>query len=293
MIDDGGKLASIRGYFPPLNLLLSFASLGRMLNGFSLIDMWHDDLMRLLMKPALVNLPLFAGLLLVVEWPRIVIPGLLAKSKFSEHAPFFVTIQGRQAITDEARAAGSEAIEGNAGQFVIGVREVSRLFFDEKERPIAAVNNVSMGIRPGSLFGFLRANGAGKSTLLKLITGEIAVSDGQIDRLDLGEHRDKPVNQLSGGTARKLAIALAMLSPAAIVLLDEPASSLDAIVRHRVHDPNYFRGQKTFMLCTHRLGEAEALCDTISIMLKAQSTSWELRNICQAVSERNGESMWC
>jgi ABC-type multidrug transport system ATPase subunit len=51
--------------------------------------------------------------------------------------------------------------------------------------------------------------------------------------------------------------------------LDEPTSSLDPSARHTVHELiNEFKGQRTFMLCTHMLSEAEALCDTISIMVK-------------------------
>jgi ABC-type multidrug transport system ATPase subunit len=233
----------------------------------------------------------------------------------------------RQTITEEAEAAAREAREGSPADFAIRVNGVSRLFLSETDDAvIPAVNNVSLGIRRGVLFGFLGATGAGKTTLLKMITAEIPVSSGtiQVDGLDVGrsttgriaicpqfndhlaaeltiaehfrifsmiydfspaeaheiteqivadlmleEHRDKPIKELSGGNARKLAVALALISPATIVLLDEPTSSLDPIVRHRVHESiARFHGVKTILLCTHLLGEAETLCDTISIMIK-------------------------
>jgi ABC-type multidrug transport system ATPase subunit len=200
---------------------------------------------------------------------------------------------------------------------------VSRLFFTNADAPVAAVNNVSLGVKEGSLFGFFGANGAGKSTLIKMITGEIPTSagvieimgqpsgscpglisscpqfndhltdemtvdehlklfsmifgvdnDGEISEqliadLDLTEHRSKPVKELSGGNARKVALAIALLAPSRVVLLDEPTSSLDPMIRRKVHQLiNAERGRRTFLLCTHLLGEAEDLCDTISIMIR-------------------------
>ncbi|OHS97374.1 ABC transporter family protein [Tritrichomonas foetus] len=88
-----------------------------------------------------------------------------------------------------------------------------------------------------------------------------------IEKLELGEHKDKIIKELSGGNARKVAVALSLLAPTDIVLFDEPTSSLDPMARHAVHElMNGYRGQKTFMLCTHLLDEAESLCDMISIM---------------------------
>jgi ABC-type multidrug transport system ATPase subunit len=90
-----------------------------------------------------------------------------------------------------------------------------------------------------------------------------------VTELGLEEHVLKPVRTLSGGNARKLAIAVAMMSPAEVVLLDEPTASLDPVARHCVRDMiNSFRGEKTMILCTHLLNEAEELCDSIAMMLK-------------------------
>ncbi|OHS92825.1 ABC transporter family protein [Tritrichomonas foetus] len=90
-----------------------------------------------------------------------------------------------------------------------------------------------------------------------------------IKELDLEAFKDQPIRELSGGDVRKLSIALSFLGPAKIILLDEPTASLDPVARHHVHEMILsYKGQKTFMLCTHLLSEAEFLCDMISIMIK-------------------------
>jgi ABC-type multidrug transport system ATPase subunit len=94
-------------------------------------------------------------------------------------------------------------------------------------------------------------------------------TDRLINLLELEDLRDKPIRELSGGDIRKLAIALSFLGPAKIILLDEPTALLDAVARHHVHEMiTSFKGEKTFMLCTHLLSEAESLCENISIMIK-------------------------
>src|SRR5215469_3693838 len=45
---------------------------------------------------------------------------------------------------------------------------------------IPAVDNVSCSARPGEVTGYLGPNGSGKSTTMKMITGLIAMTDGQI-----------------------------------------------------------------------------------------------------------------
>jgi ABC-type multidrug transport system ATPase subunit len=87
--------------------------------------------------------------------------------------------------------------------------------------------------------------------------------------MELEEIVDKPIRELSAGDVRKIAIAMCFLGPAKIVLLDEPTASLDPVARKRVHEMILeFKGDITYMLCTHLLSEAESLCDLISIMIK-------------------------
>jgi ABC-type multidrug transport system ATPase subunit len=93
--------------------------------------------------------------------------------------------------------------------------------------------------------------------------------DRLIKVMELEDIVDKPLRELSGGDVRKIAIAMCFLGPAKIVLLDEPTASLDPVARKRVHEMILeFKGEVTYMLCTHLLSEAESLCDLISIMIK-------------------------
>lgn len=90
-----------------------------------------------------------------------------------------------------------------------------------------------------------------------------------IEGMELTDIMDKPIKELSGGDARKLAIALSFFGPSKIVLLDEPTANLDPVACKCVHQMILNnKGTKTFMLCTHLLSEAEELCDLISIMVK-------------------------
>ncbi len=44
-----------------------------------------------------------------------------------------------------------------------------------------AVDNLSLGIKPGELFGFLGPNGAGKTTTIKMMTGILKPTEGSIE----------------------------------------------------------------------------------------------------------------
>lgn len=45
---------------------------------------------------------------------------------------------------------------------------------------VKAVDNVTLTIEPGSVYGFLGPNGAGKTTTIKLITGVLQADEGSI-----------------------------------------------------------------------------------------------------------------
>lgn len=83
---------------------------------------------------------------------------------------------------------------------------------------------------------------------------------------DAGE---KLVHELSGGMRQRVAIARALVLDPAVLLMDEPFSSLDAQTRTLLHEHMqelWVRTRKTILFVTHSVGEAVRLADRIIVL---------------------------
>ena len=96
------------------------------------------------------------------------------------------------------------------------------------------------------------------------------------------EDRKDQARKLSGGMQRRLSIAMALMSDPQVLFLDEPTLGLDPHARRSVW--NYIeklKREKTILLTTHYLEEADALADNIAIIdqakIVAMGTSPELK----------------
>jgi ABC-2 type transport system ATP-binding protein len=90
-----------------------------------------------------------------------------------------------------------------------------------------------------------------------------------LDLLSLTEKADQPSAKLSGGTMRRLNIALALVHDPEILFLDEPSAGLDPQSRLLLWDViRSLRDEegKTIVLTTHAMEEADALSDRIAII---------------------------
>jgi ABC-2 type transport system ATP-binding protein len=86
--------------------------------------------------------------------------------------------------------------------------------------------------------------------------------------VNLAGRANDPCASLSKGLRQRVALARALLSDPAVVFLDEPTSGLDPVASREVHElVDGLRGRGvTVFLTTHRLEEAERLCDRVAIL---------------------------
>jgi ABC-2 type transport system ATP-binding protein len=89
-----------------------------------------------------------------------------------------------------------------------------------------------------------------------------------LKRLQLWEKRDTAYAKLSGGQKQRLALALALLNDPQVLFLDEPSAGLDPQARHEIHELVLAlrREQRTILMTTHYIEEAEKLCDRVAIV---------------------------
>jgi ABC-2 type transport system ATP-binding protein len=210
-------------------------------------------------------------------------------------------------------------VEGVTKRFIVG----------RKKKPVLAIDNVSLRLERGGVFGILGANGSGKSTLIRLVSGLLTLDEGRVEvfghdivreemtvkrlinrvsvdaaffkklspmenllfaarlyGLDAGNAREdayrilerlgiarkrvgRPVEQMSRGMQQKVAIARALLTSPALLLLDEPTTGLDP--RSKLEVQTFIEDVKqthdaSIVLTTHDLEEADRLCDRISVL---------------------------
>ena len=89
-----------------------------------------------------------------------------------------------------------------------------------------------------------------------------------IEAFGLSDRKNAMADQLSGGQARRLMIARALVHQPDVLFLDEPTAGLDPQTRVNLWDilkVLHDQGQ-TILLTTHYMEEAEALCDRIAVV---------------------------
>ncbi len=194
-----------------------------------------------------------------------------------------------------------------------------------------AVNDLTLAVRPGTVYGLFGRNGAGKTTTIKCLLGLLRAKSGSIrlfgrdpireevavkSRLayvpdsaafypwmtirqtidyfaSFREHWDTAVeaellerfrlnpaqnaSRLSKGQTMQLALLIAVCPGPELLILDEPTTGLDPVVRrefveaiigaYQDADP----GRRTILVSTHLISEFEGLVDDFTILEKGYS----------------------
>lgn len=90
-----------------------------------------------------------------------------------------------------------------------------------------------------------------------------------IDLLDIKAHLNKRIHQLSGGQKQRVALARTLVMKPKILLLDEPLSALDGVIKETVKErirEIAVRYQLTTLIVTHDPEEAMTLSDRILLL---------------------------
>ena len=210
----------------------------------------------------------------------------------------------------------------NPSPHVMEIRGLSRRFGAKQ-----ALNQVSLNIARGRVFGLVGANGAGKTTLIKHLLGRLKPETGSVRVFDLdpvaapaavlgrlgylSENRDLPgwmrmdelirytqsfypkwdaayaeelrrqfaldprakIKTLSRGESAKAGLLIALAYRPELLLLDEPSSGLDPVVRRDILEAiirTVADEGRTVFFSSHLLEEVERVADDVAMMFNGQ-----------------------
>jgi osmoprotectant transport system ATP-binding protein len=159
-------------------------------------------------------------------------------------------------------------IEPTTGRILIDGDDVTRADPDELRRRIGYVIQ-SIGLFPHQT---VRTN---VGTVPRLLGWDRARTRARVDELlttvglDPAVHGDRYPAQLSGGQRQRAGVARALAADPPVLLVDEPFSAVDPVVRERLQS-EFLRLQhtvrKTIVFVTHDIEEAVRLGDRIAVM---------------------------
>ena len=88
----------------------------------------------------------------------------------------------------------------------------------------------------------------------------------------MDEYSNVKADNLSGGNKRKLVCAMSLLGCPLVEFLDEPTTGVDPVSRRSLFKMLKHLQNCSIVLTTHRMDEAESLCDNIAIMINGRFT---------------------
>ena len=137
-------------------------------------------------------------------------------------------------------------------------------------RPLIGVALQGTGLDPlMSVDDHIRVHAA----LYRMRAREACVRAGELlDVFQLGGVRERRSGELSGGTQRRLALALSLLHNPKAIVFDEPTVGLDPNLRRTVWELLRELRSKglAVLFSTHYMDEADSLCQRIELMSKGE-----------------------
>jgi osmoprotectant transport system ATP-binding protein len=159
-------------------------------------------------------------------------------------------------------------IEPTTGRILLGGEDVTRVDADRLRRRMGYVIQ-NVGLFPHQT---VRTN---IGTVPRLLGWDKRRIRARVDELfdlvglDAAVHGDRYPAQLSGGQRQRAGVARALAADPGVLLMDEPFSAVDPIVRERLQT-EFLRLQqqvrKTIVFVTHDIEEAVRLGDRIAVM---------------------------
>jgi ABC-2 type transport system ATP-binding protein len=96
-----------------------------------------------------------------------------------------------------------------------------------------------------------------------------------LELVDLTGKADRPIKTFSGGERQRLGIAQAQVNYPDLLILDEPAASLDPLGRRDVLEVMAkLRKYATIFYSTHILDDVQRVSDTVDILNKGECGGW-------------------
>jgi ABC-2 type transport system ATP-binding protein len=101
--------------------------------------------------------------------------------------------------------------------------------------------------------------------------------DAALDEMGLTDRRETLVAQLSGGLARRVELAKALISQPRLLIMDEPTTGLDPVARRdfwRLLNQRRHQSGMAVLTTTHLLEEAEA-CERVAILDRGELLAFD------------------
>ena len=155
---------------------------------------------------------------------------------------------------------------------------------------VVVLDNVTLSIRRGELFGVLGVNGAGKTTLLRILAAQLRPTSGtaRVAGFDVCRYAtyvrrcativcadERPMLRLrapemSSGQRQRADVERELALGSKVLFLDQPTLGLDCAASRQVRAGilSWLRDDatRTVMIATNDMSEANDLCDRVAIL---------------------------